>query len=237
MTNPHDLPFAVEFAGLATAGAGGYVASRHPAIMPLAVLDVSVPRTAINARPSRRAWYKRHLGIAVHAWGGAAFEWTDAEGKAVAGTTTWCINPHESDSVAPSAASFMVNSRVEDRRALVAGTATTRRERHRVAVLSMAGTRRGVGLEPCVDRAACHGSAARTSWRWAHVIGTFPSPSDGLLFRRARLVFLTHGCRMARTDAFRLTVDRGASSFTMHSSDTTSVRYLSHRTFSTGVRR
>lgn len=38
MTNPHDLPFAVEFAGLATAGAGGCVASRHPAIMPLAVL-------------------------------------------------------------------------------------------------------------------------------------------------------------------------------------------------------
>ena len=116
MTNPHDLPFAVEFAGLATAGAGGYGSI-------------------------------------------AAFEWTDAEGKAVAGTTTWCINPHESDPVAPSAASFMVNSRVEDRRALVAGTATTRRERHRVAVLSMAGTRRVVGLEPCVDRAACHGPA------------------------------------------------------------------------------
>jgi hypothetical protein len=31
--------------------------------------------------PSLQAWYKRHLGIDVQAWGGAAFDWTDAEGK------------------------------------------------------------------------------------------------------------------------------------------------------------
>ncbi len=37
--------------------------------------------------PSLQAWYKRHLGIDVQAWGGAAFTWTDAEGKPVAGTT------------------------------------------------------------------------------------------------------------------------------------------------------
>jgi len=35
--------------------------------------------------PSLQAWYKRHLGIDVQAWGGAAFDWTDAEGKPVAG--------------------------------------------------------------------------------------------------------------------------------------------------------
>ena len=39
--------------------------------------------------PSLQAWYKRHLGIDVQVWGGAAFDWTDAEGKPVAGTTAW----------------------------------------------------------------------------------------------------------------------------------------------------
>ena len=42
--------------------------------------------------PSLQAWYKRHLGIDVQVWGGAAFDWTDAEGKPVAGTTAWCID-------------------------------------------------------------------------------------------------------------------------------------------------
>ncbi len=69
--------------------------------------------------PSLQAWYKRHLGIDVQAWGGAAFNWTDAEGKPVAGTTAWLIDPQESNHFAPSSASFMVNYRVEDLHALV----------------------------------------------------------------------------------------------------------------------
>src|SRR5664279_1430533 len=69
--------------------------------------------------PSLQAWYKRHLGIDVQVWGGAAFDWTDAEGKPVAGTTAWCIDPQESDHFAPSSASFMVNYRVEDLHVLV----------------------------------------------------------------------------------------------------------------------
>ena len=36
---------------------------------------------------SLQAWYKRHLGIDVQVWGGAAFDWTDTNGKPVAGTT------------------------------------------------------------------------------------------------------------------------------------------------------
>src|ERR1700752_435650 len=62
--------------------------------------------------PSRRAWYKRHLGIDVQAWGGASFTWTDPEGKPVAGTTAWCIFKQESDHFAPSSAPYMVNYRV-----------------------------------------------------------------------------------------------------------------------------
>jgi predicted enzyme related to lactoylglutathione lyase len=68
---------------------------------------------------SLQTWYKRHLGIDVQSWGGAAFDWADAEGKSVAGTTVWSIGPEESDQFAPSSASFMVNYRVEDLQSLV----------------------------------------------------------------------------------------------------------------------
>ena len=65
------------------------------------------------------AWYKQHLGIDVQPWGGAAFEWTDAEGKPVGGTTAWSIAPADSKQFAPSTSPFMVNYRVADLRALL----------------------------------------------------------------------------------------------------------------------
>jgi hypothetical protein len=61
--------------------------------------------------PSLQAWYKQHLGIDVQAWGGAAFDWTDAEGKPVAGTTAWLICPHESKQFAPSSAPWKTSMR------------------------------------------------------------------------------------------------------------------------------
>jgi len=67
-----------------------------------------------------RAWYQKHLGIDVQEWGGAAFTWTDAEGKQAAGTTIWTISAGEGDYFAPSKAPFMINYRVEDVHALVA---------------------------------------------------------------------------------------------------------------------
>ncbi len=69
--------------------------------------------------PALRAWYKQHLGIDVQVWGGAAFDWADADGKPVAGTTAWSINAQESDQFAPSSAPFMVNYRVADVHGLV----------------------------------------------------------------------------------------------------------------------
>jgi predicted enzyme related to lactoylglutathione lyase len=66
-----------------------------------------------------RAWYKRHLGIDVQSWGGATFDWTDGDGKPVAGTTAWTIAPMDSKQFAPSAAPFMVNYRVENLKALM----------------------------------------------------------------------------------------------------------------------
>lgn len=66
-----------------------------------------------------RAWYKRHLGIDVQEWGGAAFNWTDDAGKPVGGTTAWCINAADSGHFAPSTSAFMVNYRVHDLDALL----------------------------------------------------------------------------------------------------------------------
>jgi len=70
--------------------------------------------------PALQAWYKRHLGVDVQAWGGAAFDWVDADGKPAGGTTAWLIVPEDSEQFAPGKASFMVNYRVEDLHALVA---------------------------------------------------------------------------------------------------------------------
>jgi predicted enzyme related to lactoylglutathione lyase len=70
--------------------------------------------------PTLQAWYKRHLGIDVQEWGGAAFDWTDADGKPTGGTTAWLIASEKSNQFAPSNAQFMVNYRVEDLHGLVA---------------------------------------------------------------------------------------------------------------------
>jgi predicted enzyme related to lactoylglutathione lyase len=64
--------------------------------------------------PALRAWYQRHLGIDVQAWGGTAFSWADAQGQPTGGTTVWSVVAHSSDQLAPSTASFMVNYRVHD---------------------------------------------------------------------------------------------------------------------------
>ncbi|MRW90510.1 VOC family protein [Duganella sp. FT80W] len=66
-----------------------------------------------------REWYRRHLGIDVQPWGGAAFDWADDEGKPVGGTTAWCISAADSGHFAPGGASFMVNYRVDDLAALL----------------------------------------------------------------------------------------------------------------------
>ena len=65
-----------------------------------------------------RAWYKKHLGIDVQAWGGASFRGTDGAGHPVAGKTAWHIG--DGKNFAPSSGSFMVNYRVADLHGLLA---------------------------------------------------------------------------------------------------------------------
>lgn len=66
-----------------------------------------------------QAWYRRHLGIDVQAWGGTAFTWTDASGHPLKGTTIWSIGAAGGDAFAPSASNFMINYRVDDLAALL----------------------------------------------------------------------------------------------------------------------
>lgn len=65
-----------------------------------------------------RAWYQRHLGIDVQAWGGAAFEWSAENAKPDGGMTIWSVG--DGENFKPGTASFMVNYRVADVHALVA---------------------------------------------------------------------------------------------------------------------
>lgn len=58
-------------------------------------------------------WYRRHLGIDVQEWGGAAFTWSDESGRPVGGTTIWSVGG-DGDSFAPGKAPFMINYRVAD---------------------------------------------------------------------------------------------------------------------------
>lgn len=67
-----------------------------------------------------REWYRRHLGIAVEAWGGTAFRWAGDDNPAGAGTTLWSVHDDASTYFAPSTARFMINYRVDDLHALLA---------------------------------------------------------------------------------------------------------------------
>lgn len=69
--------------------------------------------------PALRAWYQRHLGIDVQAWGGTAFSWANADGQPTGGSTVWSISPAQDETFAPSAAPFRINYRVDDLHALV----------------------------------------------------------------------------------------------------------------------
>ena len=61
-----------------------------------------------------RAWYRRHLGIDVQDWGGAAFTWSDDDGRPTGGTTVWSVSGASADTFAPGRAPFVINYRVAD---------------------------------------------------------------------------------------------------------------------------
>jgi predicted enzyme related to lactoylglutathione lyase len=96
--NPSDTQRGQEAMSRVTGIGGVFIRAKDPAML--------------------RAWYKKHLGIDVQAWGGAAFRWVDASGHPTSGTTAWFIG--DGRNFAPSTASFMVNYRVSDLHRLLA---------------------------------------------------------------------------------------------------------------------
>jgi len=65
-------------------------------------------------------WYRRHLGIDVLDWGGAAFSWASADNPGGVGTTIWTPFKADTGYFAPSTAPFMINFRVADLHGLLA---------------------------------------------------------------------------------------------------------------------
>ena len=64
-------------------------------------------------------WYREHLGVPVEAWGGASFSWQSPDNPTGTGTTLWTPFK-ESTTYFGGSASFMVNFRVHDLKALIA---------------------------------------------------------------------------------------------------------------------
>jgi predicted enzyme related to lactoylglutathione lyase len=68
------------------------------------------------------AWYRTHLGLPSNAGGNlAVFPWRDSDDPAQEGYTVWSPFPRDTRYFDPSTGSFMVNFRVEDLDALLAG--------------------------------------------------------------------------------------------------------------------
>lgn len=65
-------------------------------------------------------WYRRHLGIDVADWGGAAFAWRSGDNPDGIDTTVWSPFKADTEYFDPGTASFMVNYRVADLHALLA---------------------------------------------------------------------------------------------------------------------
>jgi len=57
-----------------------------------------------------KAWYAKHLGLAIEAWGGLSFNNEDDP----KGQTVWSVFKEDSTYFDPSKAPFMVNYRVDD---------------------------------------------------------------------------------------------------------------------------
>jgi len=67
-----------------------------------------------------RDWYRRHLGIPIEEWGGAAFPWQSPDNPSGTGTTVWSIFEPDTSYFGPGPSPFMINFRVVDLHALLA---------------------------------------------------------------------------------------------------------------------
>ena len=66
------------------------------------------------------AWYQQHLGLTPAEGGAVVFEWREAASPDRKGITVWSPVPEQTRYFNPSAASFMINYRVENLDAVLA---------------------------------------------------------------------------------------------------------------------
>jgi predicted enzyme related to lactoylglutathione lyase len=66
-----------------------------------------------------KEWYLKHLGVDYGQYG-ATFEWTEEDGTAKKGSTTWSPFPETTKNFDPSTKEFMINYTVDDLEGLVA---------------------------------------------------------------------------------------------------------------------
>jgi len=64
-------------------------------------------------------WYSQNLGIQLEPWGGGIIKWTDDK-AGDGGVTAWHVAAKNSEWFQPSAASFMINYRVDNLAELLA---------------------------------------------------------------------------------------------------------------------
>ena len=68
------------------------------------------------------AWYATHLGIVLEEWGGGILRWS-GDTATDGGLTVWNVAASDTAWFAPSPAPFMINYRVDDLAAIIAGFA------------------------------------------------------------------------------------------------------------------
>ncbi len=60
-------------------------------------------------------WYRIHLGLTIHPWGGTSFAWSDpAHPEPDGGVTVWSLFSHDTDYFGNPNQQVMINYRVED---------------------------------------------------------------------------------------------------------------------------
>jgi predicted enzyme related to lactoylglutathione lyase len=65
------------------------------------------------------AWYQKHLGLSLEAWGGARLRWSEDKAKD-GGVTAWHVADLDSTGFNPSPSVFMINYRVDDMEGMLA---------------------------------------------------------------------------------------------------------------------
>lgn len=67
-----------------------------------------------------KAWYSKHLGIAIEVWGGTSFRWNSEQNPGGVGTTVWSLFKNDTTYFGAAGSPFMINYRVTDLDAVLA---------------------------------------------------------------------------------------------------------------------